>query len=315
MPESFTAFESEIGRFPREVRKRLEKMTDRCGVLSAADVHKLNTALGVNISQLMVKLLPVAAAFARTPVSNFPVGAVAAGVPTGAGAVPLYLGANFEVAERHLGLTVHAEQAATVNAWLHGELGLSSLAASAVPCGHCRQFLNELSRASALNIIWPDSKPAAYESTSLLQLLPDAFGPANLGIQGAFMGSDNEPPDLIIANSHLDDLQTQALHAAQASYGPYTGAFAGCAIATNGEQVFVGRGVENAAFNPSLTAVQAAFAILNMSRARGDLAAITRVVLVERAPTVTQLPFTRSFIDALTPHVTLEYFRATVRAG
>ena len=55
-----------------------------------------------------------------------------------------------------------------------------------VDCGYCRQFLYELATAAALIILLPNAKPV-----SLSALLPDAFGPRNLGIDGGLMQAQN----------------------------------------------------------------------------------------------------------------------------
>jgi cytidine deaminase len=310
MSESLAAFEREISRFPREVRKHFSSLPEQRGALNAVQVQKVGGLLGADTPRLMVELLPVAAAFARAPVSSFSVGAVAAGVPTAAGGTALYLGANFEVTGEYLGLTVHAEQVAAVNAWLNGEIGLSALAVSAVPCGYCRQFLYELDRAPLLNIVQPKRGPPGYGSRPLSQLLPDAFGPSDLGLESAFMTAGEGRRELVIPELGGDDLRMEALRAARASYAPYTGAFAGCAIKMAGGQIFVGRSVENAAYNPSLSAVQAAFATMNMSLSRCELMTVMRVVLVERATTSTQLPITERFLHALVPQADFEYYQA-----
>jgi cytidine deaminase len=41
-------------------------------------------------------------------------------------------------------MQVHAEQFLMANLVLHNERGLHTLAISAAPCGHCRQFYSEL---------------------------------------------------------------------------------------------------------------------------------------------------------------------------
>ena len=61
--------------------------------------------------QLMMLLLPVAASFARPPISQFKVGAVAKGL-SGA----LYFGANIEFTGEALNQSVHGEQCAVNNA-------------------------------------------------------------------------------------------------------------------------------------------------------------------------------------------------------
>jgi cytidine deaminase len=44
-------------------------------------------------------------------------------------------------------MQVHAEQFLMANLVLHGEQSLQTLAISAAPCGHCRQFYSELACA------------------------------------------------------------------------------------------------------------------------------------------------------------------------
>ena len=56
----------------------------------------------------------------------------------------LYVGVNLEFARLPLNNSVHAEQFLVVNALHHGETGITKMAVSAAPCGHCRQFYSEL---------------------------------------------------------------------------------------------------------------------------------------------------------------------------
>lgn len=55
-----------------------------------------------------------------------------------------YVGVNLEFAGAPLSQSVHGEQFLAANLLLHGERGLDTLAVSAAPCGHCRQFYSEL---------------------------------------------------------------------------------------------------------------------------------------------------------------------------
>ena len=84
-------------------------------------------------------MLPIAAARAYCSISDFHVGAIAEG---NSGAV--YFGANIEIQGVQLGQTVHAEQSAISHAWMKGETGLKNITINYTPCGHCRQFMNEL---------------------------------------------------------------------------------------------------------------------------------------------------------------------------
>jgi len=98
---------------------------------------------------------------AHPPISNFFAGALVRGT-SGA----LYAGANLEVPNSGLNQSTHGEQAAVANAFGHGETGIDTLAAAgslagpgqgevSAPCGHCRQFLNELAGGANLRILFP----------------------------------------------------------------------------------------------------------------------------------------------------------------
>jgi len=167
---------------------------------------------------------------------------------------------------------VHAEQAAVMNAWMQGETGLSSLAISAAPCGYCRQFLYELATAATLKILLPNAKPA-----SLAGLLPDAFGPSNLGIDGGLMRTENHQ----LSADNQDAVVLAALAAANMSYAPYSHGYSGVVLATADGGIYTGAYAENAAFNPSMSPMEAAVSQLNLGG--GKMGGIRRAVLVEIA--------------------------------
>jgi cytidine deaminase len=198
----------------------------------------------------VIALLPQAAALARPPISNFKVGAIARGVSG-----KLYFGTNVEFAGEALSFTVHAEQSAVVNAWMSGENGIDLVATSAAPCGYCRQFLNELATAGELTVLMPG------ESRKLAELLPSSFGPRDLGITGGLLQRDDHG----LAIDDEDDLARAALAAANLSYAPYSKSYAGVALRTRDGAVVSGAYAENAAFNPSLSPLQAALSQLNLS--------------------------------------------------
>ena len=197
----------------------------------------------------VIALLPEAAALARPPVSNFRVGAIARGVSG-----KLYFGTNVEFAGEALSFTVHAEQSAVVNAWMSGENGIDLVATSAAPCGYCRQFLNELVTAGELTVLIPG------ESHTLAELLPSSFGPRNLGITGGLLQRDDHG----LSIDEEDDLAQAALAAANLSYAPYSKSYAGVALRTRDGAIVSGAYAENAAFNPSLSPLQAALSQLNL---------------------------------------------------
>ena len=74
--------------------------------------------------------------------------------------------------------TVHAEQSAISHAWLSGEKALAAITVNYTPCGHCRQFMNELNSGLDLRIHLP-----GREAHALRDYLPDAFGPKDLEIK------------------------------------------------------------------------------------------------------------------------------------
>ena len=228
----------------------------RQGVIAAAD------AAGVDITTL----LPLAAQFARPPVSNFKVGCVSRGLSGN-----LYFGANVEFAGEALSFTVHAEQSSIANAWMNGEEGIDLIAVTAAPCGYCRQFLNELTTADSLTIAIPGS------TQTLRALLPSAFGPRDLGIEGGLM--QREEHSLSLASS--DALTLAALGAARRSYAPYSKSYAGVAVQTSDGMVATGAYAENAAFNPSMSPLEVALSQLNLGGGSFDVIAEAVLVSVD----------------------------------
>ena len=264
-------------------------------VVPAERVASLASAHGVTVPDLMGLLVPLAAErYAAPPISGFRIGAVARG-SSGA----LYLGANLELAGTALAFTVHAEQSATANAWLSGEEGLAAIAVGAAPCGHCRQFLNELATAASLEVL-----VAGREPRLLPELLPESFGPADLGVRAGLMSP--RANGLTLESS--DPLVLEALAAAEASYAPYSRGFAGVALETVSGAVHTGRYAENAAFNPSLTPLACALALRAL--VGGDEDAVTRAVLVEAPSQVSQVGATAEALRAVSA-VALEVFEAS----
>ncbi|HYC92129.1 MAG TPA: cytidine deaminase [Thermoanaerobaculia bacterium] len=215
----------------------------------------------------VIALLSKAAALARPPISNFRVGAIARGASG-----KLYFGTNVEFAGEALSFTVHAEQSAVVNAWMSGETGIDLVGTSAAPCGYCRQFLNELATAGDLTVVMPG------ESRKLSELLPSSFGPRDLGITGGLLQRDDHG----LAIDEGDELAQAALAAANLSYAPYSKSYAGVALRTRDGAVVSGAYAENAAFNPSLSPLQAALSQLNLRG--GEWSDIAECVLVRVDP-------------------------------
>ncbi len=261
--------------------------------ISAEEVCGRCARDGKGVEEMMLGLLERAGGYAESPISGFKVGAVVRGLSGS-----LYLGANFEFLGEVLTFDIHAEQAAAVNAWLEGEEGLTALAVSSPPCGYCRQFLNELAGAEGLRIIVP-GRP----TRTLCDLLPDAFGPRDLGVEGALMLPMNHPLEL---ETPTDDPAVRAaLEAASMSYAPYTRAYAGVSLLTEDQQLYRGPYAENAAFNPSLAPL--ATALARMRLCGGKYRGIRRAVLVEqKSASTSQADATRIVLEAVAPRAAFE---------
>ncbi|GAA3529093.1 cytidine deaminase [Zobellella aerophila] len=236
-----------------------------------AQVEALGQATARDIDALALALLPLARQKASAPVSHFQVGAIAVG-----GSGHWYLGANLEVPGLPLNHSLHAEQAAIGHAALWGEQSIAKIVVSASPCGHCRQFMNELNQPDSLTVLLPDG------GHDLGDLLPHAFGPADLGIREGMLSAGAGQFTL----NDEDPLLLAALTEANASYAPYSGNRAGVALALDDGRVCRGRYLENAAFNPSLSPMQLALSQLMLGGGHGGQ--ITRAVLVERQAPIQQ---------------------------
>src|SRR5438552_7394095 len=137
------------------------------------------------ISQAKLKSLVAAAKKAslraHCPYSNFHVGAAVLGM---SGLVAS--GCNVENAS--YGLTICAERNAAFQLVAQGDSAIVAIAiytptpTPTAPCGACRQVLNEF--GPDMIVISVCDGPERIETT-LADLLPQAFGPRNLGEPGA----------------------------------------------------------------------------------------------------------------------------------
>jgi cytidine deaminase len=125
----------------------------------------------------LIKKARAAAARAYSPYSRFRVGAA---LVAESGAV--FTGCNVENAS--YGLTICAERSAVFQMVAAGETAFDRIviytptATPTAPCGACRQVLNEFNPdAEVLSLC---DGPDVVRST-VRELLPGAFGPANLG--------------------------------------------------------------------------------------------------------------------------------------
>lgn len=248
--------------------------------LSAEVVAKFCQQFRLNRIDFALACLPVAASYSLAPISQFYVGAIAIGVSGN-----FYLGANQEFVGVPLSNTIHAEQSAIMHAWQAGEKGISDVVVNYTPCGHCRQFMNELSCAEHLKIHLPHS-----QNNLLHSYLPDAFGPRDLNVTHPMFDSIAQELNLV-----GDELTKAALRAAGRSYAPYSQLLSGVALQT-GEQIICGSYVENAAFNPTFPPLQNA---LNFYRLQGNLPPISRVVLAENQAPVSHKDASKTLAQAM----------------
>ena len=278
-------FSSAFSDLPLPLQQALQPLLD------APDFHgvrpderiALQQATGLEEDPLALALLPLAACCAVAPLSRFNVGAIARGVSG-----HWYFGANMEFRGATMQQTVHAEQSAITHAWLRGENGLEAITVNYTPCGHCRQFMNELNSGTAIHISLP-----GRDVNTLAHYLPDAFGPADLNITERLM----TPVDHAFTPAG-DALQQAAIRAASQSHAPYSFSYSGVALESRSGAIYSGRYAENAAFNPSLPPLQAALILMNMHHE--PLEAIRRAALAESAEgTLTQADATRATLAAL----------------
>ena len=275
----------------RELLLRLVRAPEFSGRIGAADVATLAASENKSFDALMVDLLPLARTCSRPPISDYYVGAVARGASG-----HLYLGANIEIPGHSLGFSVHGEQFALSNAYMHGESGIAAIAVTAAPCGHCRQFITEMAPSGDVQILIAGQAP-----TRLNVLLPMAFGPKDLGFkEGALPVRET---NLARPAGTSDEVILAAFDAARRSYAPYSKSHSGVAIAVQSGRIFRGSYIENVAFNPSLSPLQTALAALLV--AGESFSSIRRVALVETSGTaISQKSVTEAALGALAPEAT-----------
>ena len=302
------------------VTATIDNLKPRNRILEASQCQQICEQYDISIENLMMALLLFAQQYAKAVVSDFNVGAVAKGKKLNdSGYANLYFAANVEFENRSLCHSIHAEQAVISVAWQQGETGVSSIATSAAPCGHCRQFLYELSHGQALPVLTPGSQliePLSYVSRDVSELLPDAFGPLELDNHQKFMKDANKLQKLTLDDALLSEaIIEKTLSEAGKSYAPYSGNFAACVIQTNDEKFYSGKSIENAAYNPSLPAFSAALINLVMGQVRNAslasiFAHVQRVVLVEFTSTASQIELSQLLLISCSKNLKLESYQA-----
>ncbi|CAI2306955.1 cytidine deaminase [Vibrio parahaemolyticus] len=287
--------EQALASAPEALSKQLAPIVladDFDATLSAQQFEQLLSATSLSDKELRVALLPFAAAYSYAPISEFYVGAIVRGLSG-----RLYFGANMEFFGVQLGQTVHAEQSAISHAWMKGEHGVKDITINFSPCGHCRQFMNELSTAKELKVQLPER-----DEKSLHEYLPEAFGPADLGIESGLM---TEVKHQFVCDDE-DALIQQAVEAMNMSHAPYTNNLSGLALELANGRVFKGAYAENAAFNPSLPPLQVA--LIQVLLAGETFDSIKAAALVENSKgKISHLADTQSTLEALNPDIPVSF--------
>lgn len=251
----------------KELEQELQqKIQSNSGVIPKTLLDSLMAKFDIEIKHLLQSLLPIAARFSIAPISNFNVGAIAYSSDSGCA----YIGSNLEFNHAALCLVVHAEQSAINTAWLNGEASISHIAITDAPCGHCRQFINEVKLSEQIEILLPNT------NTSLSELLPHSFGPADLGNETRLL--DVSAPKTTAPKLPISSELLKHYHA---SYAPYSGNKSAVEIVTAQHGNFYGRYAENVAYNPSLSPLQSALSQMALSGLSLDKVEVVEITLVE----------------------------------
>lgn len=248
-------------------------------VISAERVLALAARRGLDAQDLLPEFVREAQKLAIPPTSRFHVGAAALGA---SGAV--YLGVNVELPGLPLNASIHAEQFAVVTAMRAGERALEAIATTAAPCGHCRQFMNELRGAASMRVIIPDGAVGGDGKSHLVlplcDLLPHSFGPLDLThddslpllLEERHNGLRFAPGSIPEGSgaAELDRAAAVALAEANAAYAPYSASPAGLVLVDSDGVVHAGRSVESAAYNPTMSPLHTALVAAVGSAGMGD---------------------------------------------
>jgi len=249
--------------------------------------------------ELLHPILKLVTLRARPPISNFYVGAVGL---TKAGNI--ISGVNIEFESLALNDSIHGEQCLIARLVNADEEGMICFAVNAPPCGHCRQFINELDVAQ-LEIAITDRG-----NYSLGQLLPFSFGPDDLGNATRLLQHPSYAIRLIDNSSEEQDKQLVelAMLAATRAYSPYSNCPSGVALRLHDGTTYRGSYIENAAHNPSLPPLQSALTGLVGAGKPWDQ--IETCVLVEKSLAeagahISQEGITRRLLSTIAPKARL----------
>ncbi|KAE8698401.1 Cytidine deaminase 1 [Hibiscus syriacus] len=291
-------------------------------VFDSAEAEQMAKQSGRTLLQFLPSLVKSAQAVARPPISKYHVGAVGIG-----SSGRIFFGVNLEFPGLPLNQSVHAEQFLITNLSLNAEPRLKYIAVSAAPCGHCRQFLQELRCAPDVKILITSSDDEKEnkinnncndEFTPLSDFLPHRFGPDDLLPKDVPLLLEPHRnglsfcPDLCSVKSDCgeEDLKYAALDAANMSHAPYSGCPSGVALVDVEGKIYKGSYMESAAYNPSLPPVQAALVAYVASGGGGGYERIVGAVVVEKADAVIKQEHTaRLLLQCISPKCEIQVFQ------
>ncbi|VVA10373.1 PREDICTED: cytidine [Prunus dulcis] len=289
-------------------------------VIEASEAESMAKRSNLTVLQLLPSLVKPAQALARPPISKFHVGAIGYG-----SSGRIFFGGNLEFPGLPLHYSVHAEQFLVTNLSIHNESKLEYVAVSAAPCGHCRQFLQEIRGAPDIKILITSAESGDDNSglnrfDPLLHLLPHRFGPEDLlggdvplllehhhnGL--SFLGET----EILTNDFKLNaELKVAALEAANKSYAPYSGCPSGVAILDCDGNVYKGSYMESAAYNPSMGPVQSALVAYIVGGGSGYEKIVGAVLVEKDGVLVKQEHTARLLLQAISPKLEFRVFHCT----
>ncbi|KAJ7969476.1 Cytidine deaminase [Quillaja saponaria] len=288
-------------------------------VIEASEAESMASDSGLTLIQLLPSLVKSAQSLARPPISNYHVGAIGFG-----SSGRIFLGVNLEFPGLPLHHSVHAEQFLVTNLSINAEPHLDYLVVSAAPCGHCRQFLQEIRGAQNIKLLITSDGHDKFNTLS--HFLSHRFGPDDLLdkevpllLEPHHNGLSFLREILILSNgicngysSQVDDkLKIEALEAANKSHAPYSGSPSGVALMDNEGKIYKGSYMESAAYNPSLGPVQAAL-VAYVAGGGGDYHKIVAAALVEKhGALVKQEQTAKLLLQSISPNCEFNAFHCS----
>ena len=283
---------------------RREKLENCLNIFRHANNGKLPKNLyvdfiesnNISLNEFCINLLEILSKLSHTPISKFPVSALAVSANGN-----IYFGCNLEIKGTPLNSTVHAEQSAINTACYHNEKNISKLFVTHAPCGHCRQFINEIQLSNNIEIIVNGNKQ------SFDALLPLPFGPKDLKINKSLLS--RERLNFQLPKESQNKLHLTALKSLNLAYCPYSNSHHGISIRLKSGEIYYGIQIENCAYNPTLSALHSALCIIMISNHQFN--DINEVCYINTNHSTTEYySYYKLILDAINPNISFERIEA-----